>query len=241
MSRSKCPISTNGAQRLQHRINDDIRSMYNGHHSHQNYDSNNINNKTNNDNNNNASNNNSQTIDLDMDMDYDSFSDEHSDEQISVDVSAILRRSSTNFTTTNNMVTVKREPLPRKLSAISDKWHTSKMHAGQKMTDRSTLQPIVTNVVSLTKKIKRKKKRIGSDTNMTSRVNAIATDVALTHALNQRLTQSTNGTPIGLEPTVTRKTHKCMHIGCNKVYGKSSHLKAHYRYVLITSLIFSHY
>lgn len=30
-------------------------------------------------------------------------------------------------------------------------------------------------------------------------------------------------------PNNNRKTHKCLYVGCNKVYGKSSHLKSHMR------------
>lgn len=108
--------------------------------------------------------------------------------------------------------------------------------------ERSTLQASALDVPLAMKK-KKKKKRISiniaeqittsnsSDTG--SPTNFISSPIACNppqfmsnFPVDNRIVTSDNKVSV---PNNNRKTHKCLYTGCTKVYGKSSHLKAHLR------------
>lgn len=126
---------------------------------------------------------------------------------------------------------------PKKQTKSSDKRRKSK-----EMTIERLLTTSSSNELLIMKKRKRKK-----------RLNIVVNNESI-HKTNSDDTGSPkffNGSPIAthlqyvsnlsednrtaasdnkvLIPNNNRKTHKCLYVGCNKVYGKSSHLKSHMR------------
>lgn len=125
------------------------------------------------------------------------------------------------------------------------KKHTITTNDGRRRTkeqtihERSTLIAMPLDALPIIKK-KKKKKRItttndtvqtsnsdtGSPTNFMNSTIAAHPQFISSFPQDNRTATLENKVPT---PNNNRKTHKCLYVGCNKVYGKSSHLKAHLR------------
>lgn len=179
--------------------------------------------------------------------------------KISVDVSAIFNNNSTKFNnnTINTVGMIASTPkLIRKSTARPRQKATSLANKKQitsndvirrrskdkTILERTTSTTTSFDVLPIMKK-KKKKKRLNGNININERVQTSNSDTGsptnfnnTTIAIHPQFVsnasddnRTTTGDSKMSVPNQNRKTHKCLYVGCNKVYGKSSHLKAHLR------------
>lgn len=180
-------------------------------------------------------------------------------DKISVDVSAIFNNNSTKFNNNTATVKMTRKPAKPKLTMSPILKTTSPNFGAKKPStvtndvrrrtkettihERLTLITMPLDAPPILKKKKKKKRSVcnnnnnnetvqtsnsdtGSPTNfMNSTITAHPRFIS-TNSQDNRTAASDNKVSV---PNINRKTHKCLYVGCNKVYGKSSHLKAHLR------------